>query len=68
MSTHNIFFFWRNKKNISTFLLKKKKHPYLKLCFTLNFKTAPSIRPLLGNTKGGLNMGFYCTLEYPFVL
>ena len=25
MSTHNIMFLWRNKKNISTFGLKKKK-------------------------------------------
>ena len=36
---------------------KKKKKTHLELCSTLNMKTAPLIRPLLANTKGGLKSG-----------
>ena len=41
MSTHNIIFLTRNKKNIDTFLMKKKKTtqktPYQELCHVIHF-------------------------------
>ena len=49
MSTHNICFLWRNKKNINTVGLKKKKHllksydlPSLSTSFKTLFNPCPA--------------------------
>ena len=53
---NNIFLFVEIRKY--QYFLVEKKSPYLELCSTLDIKTAPLIRPLLGSTKDGLNSEF----------
>ena len=61
MST-TTYILWRNKKKISVLLGGKNA-----LCgvvfSTINIKTIPLIRPLLGRTKGGLNSGILLYLQ-----